>query len=336
MEYTNEIWKEFEKGYFISNYGRIESRKRSKPIMMKLHPSKKGYLKTTIQGKSYTCHRLVALHFLEVGLNIEQNQVDHIDRNKQNNHYSNLRWATNRENALNRDFATRQNVYPYETNKGVKYYGRLQVDKIVYCKSFADEQEARNWVENGNIEEARKLRERGTGYIREYQVNNGDVRYFIEIKIKKTRYTNTFNNFKDADEWLEKVKTDEVYQKEFIQQRKEEAENPDGNVTTRPLKSGKISYYAVMKSVKFGTHRKTFDTHEEARAWLDKKDFSDSRKIGKKYSGNVHYYKTEGGGEDRYRASITILGKCHTKSFLTEDEGWAYIKQQKIDSNIFT
>lgn len=331
--YTDEIWKQFLDGYYISNYGRIKSQKRCEPIIMKLITCRKGYLKTTIQRKTYKCHRLVALYFLETPLNEEQFQVDHIDRNKQNNHYTNLRWVSNRENMLNTDRATRQNVYPYDTKDRVKYCGKIQIDKIVYCKSFNNEQEARNWVDNGSIEEARKIRKRGTGYIREYQVKNRDVRYFIEIKINKIRYTNTFKNFKDADEWLEKIKTDRVYQKEFIDERKQQLENPNGNVSPRPLQNGKLVYHATMNSTKYGTHHKTFQTNEEAREWLDKKDFSNSRKIGKKHSGNVHNYQTTK-GEERYKASITIQGKCYRKTFLTNEEGWIWIQEIKKQSSV--
>lgn len=49
--------------------------------------------------KNMKVHRLVALHFIENPDN--KPCVDHIDRDKTNNHVSNLRWATNSENGLN-------------------------------------------------------------------------------------------------------------------------------------------------------------------------------------------------------------------------------------------
>lgn len=57
------------------------------------------YFQIKVQGKikNFYAHRLVALAFL-AGRTEERNTVDHIDRNPSNNHLSNLRWVTNREN----------------------------------------------------------------------------------------------------------------------------------------------------------------------------------------------------------------------------------------------
>lgn len=59
-----------------------------------------GYLMVKIGGIKITVHRLLALLFLP---NLQEKEtVDHIDRNKRNNHLSNLRWATYSEQAFNR------------------------------------------------------------------------------------------------------------------------------------------------------------------------------------------------------------------------------------------
>lgn len=64
---------------------------------------KGDYLSVAIYGKEYRVHRLVALAFLGEPLP-EQTDVDHIDSNKLNNHYTNLEWVTRSEN-IKRSFA---------------------------------------------------------------------------------------------------------------------------------------------------------------------------------------------------------------------------------------
>lgn len=83
--------------YWITNEGRVfnEEGREMKQI---LQPN--GYLTVKIGGFKITVHKLVALLFLP---QVEgKYTVDHIDRNKQNNHLSNLRWANQVEQARNR------------------------------------------------------------------------------------------------------------------------------------------------------------------------------------------------------------------------------------------
>jgi beta-mannanase len=91
----------------------------------------KGYRRYTLQtdeGKKQNMlgHRLVALAFLP---NPEKKQmIDHVDRNKTNNHISNLRWATNSENQINTGLCKRKiegDGYRHirrRTIKGTEYY----------------------------------------------------------------------------------------------------------------------------------------------------------------------------------------------------------------------
>ena len=60
-----------------------------------------GYLKVMVGGKSYAVHRLVAETFIPNPENKEC--VDHINNDRHDNYVNNLRWATNKENASNRD-----------------------------------------------------------------------------------------------------------------------------------------------------------------------------------------------------------------------------------------
>jgi len=65
-----------------------------------------GYLtvRLTLNGvrKKFRVHRLVADMFLSTRPS-SQHQIRHLDGNKKNNHYQNLKWGTAKENAEDRD-----------------------------------------------------------------------------------------------------------------------------------------------------------------------------------------------------------------------------------------
>ncbi|CAL6016665.1 Conserved_hypothetical protein [Hexamita inflata] len=88
--------------YLVSNFGRIsfnEDKVKRAPISIT-----NGYYQITIQNefssKQFFIHRLVAQAFL--GECPENHEVDHIDRNRQNNQLSNLRYVTRSQNLRNR------------------------------------------------------------------------------------------------------------------------------------------------------------------------------------------------------------------------------------------
>lgn len=99
-----ELWRpipEFE-GYQVSNLGRVKGRKGwiLKPYSCKLgyksvslYTSKTEYINKRIS-------RLVALSFIPNPEN--KPDVDHINRNVEDNRLENLRWVTKSENQLNR------------------------------------------------------------------------------------------------------------------------------------------------------------------------------------------------------------------------------------------
>jgi hypothetical protein len=107
MEDENELFKECSKGvrktYFISNFGNCKSidNLTKREYIMKPFKLTKGYLGIDINKKTEKIHRLVALHFIgERPLNL---QIDHKDRNKNNNKVSNLRYISGEENMKNTD-----------------------------------------------------------------------------------------------------------------------------------------------------------------------------------------------------------------------------------------
>ena len=97
-----EFIKGFENLYKINRIGDIWSCWYNKIMTPQL--TQDGYLIVSLkkEGKRYKgfIHRLLALQYLENTENLPQ--IDHIDRNKQNNNLDNLRWCSQHTNRLNR------------------------------------------------------------------------------------------------------------------------------------------------------------------------------------------------------------------------------------------
>ena len=96
----NERWKDiegYEGLYQISDYGRVKSLRRKKPIIMRAHEDLKHYLDAplSVNGIEKNCrlHRLVAKAFIPNPDNLPR--INHIDCNKHNNYILNLEWCDN-------------------------------------------------------------------------------------------------------------------------------------------------------------------------------------------------------------------------------------------------
>ncbi|MHA8065673.1 NUMOD4 domain-containing protein [Aquirufa sp. ROCK2-A2] len=105
--YWNEVWKriefpEFENEihYEISNYGRIKSFQNSPDGKLITGSKIQGYFSLNIKYKQKSVnkyvHKLVAEYFVKKQ-NTEDQFVLHIDHDKLNNNYENLRWGSRTE-----------------------------------------------------------------------------------------------------------------------------------------------------------------------------------------------------------------------------------------------
>ena len=117
--------------YEVSNYGNVRKVSTGEDIKQSIY---KEYLRVDLfknwgrydmVQKTIDVHRLVALAFIPNPIN--KRIVDHIDRDKLNNHIANLRWATHSENGMNRR-APKNNT---SGQTGVQYMQKSKNWKVI-------------------------------------------------------------------------------------------------------------------------------------------------------------------------------------------------------------
>lgn len=131
-----EVWKPISDypNYEVSSFGDIRSITRNvktrgngvrtiKSKILSQDTTGRYHMVTLYKNgvaKNVSVHRQVAIAFIDNPDNKET--VDHIDRNKDNNRVSNLRWANKLEQERNKTFPQRE-IYAIKDNKKTKYYG---------------------------------------------------------------------------------------------------------------------------------------------------------------------------------------------------------------------
>ena len=133
-EYKDII--DYENTYQISNFGNVRNKNTGRILKPTEGKTDKYYYISLCKDgkqKNTKIHRLVSSYFVENPEN--KPYVDHIDNNKLNNLFTNLRWATRQENNRNKTiYSTNTSGY-----KGVVYdkkYNKWQARTRISGKSI--------------------------------------------------------------------------------------------------------------------------------------------------------------------------------------------------------
>ena len=141
--FWDEEWKDLifddlakRSKYKISNYGRIISYYYHKEGALVSSSAPNGYRTFVIKDKNGKTirryvHRLVAMYFLEKPRE-DQNQVIHLDNTRGNNHYKNLKWASEKEKRAHQDISM-----PGWSGRGIKgfrAYSKLTETQVKLIK----------------------------------------------------------------------------------------------------------------------------------------------------------------------------------------------------------
>lgn len=127
--------KDFD-GYYVSECGKIVSKKQKSPRIMTTWLGSSGYemLKLSKDGELYwrQVHRLVGEAFVPNPNNLPE--IHHKDNNPVNNHYSNLEWITRKDNLR----------HSYKTMSPTRNFKKCELHHIEkgYVKSFNNKKEA--------------------------------------------------------------------------------------------------------------------------------------------------------------------------------------------------
>lgn len=139
----DEVWKIItfaDKKYEVSNYGRVKSYCYNKDEGRILKPGlTKGFqtvtFKTKGKKKTFLVHKLVAIFFVPKD-NDNQSIAIHLDWNKRNNYYKNLKWVT-KDEAYKRIMPRLQEINKIK-NKGLIRNSKLKAEDVKVLKSMLE------------------------------------------------------------------------------------------------------------------------------------------------------------------------------------------------------
>lgn len=134
--------------YIVSSDGKVFSTKNI--VRGKYHKeitqrkNQDGYMVVTVGAKdnrvSKRVHRIIATAFIPNPDNLPE--VDHIDNNKENNNYLNLRWISGFENKSRIPFETRSKSHKWEANGRAK----LSINDVLKIRKLYSEGKTQNEI----------------------------------------------------------------------------------------------------------------------------------------------------------------------------------------------
>jgi hypothetical protein len=144
----NKRWCKIEgyDNYSVSDYGNVRNDQTGRILKGALDNGRYYNVRLYLNGKVTICriHRLVATYFCKNENNY--NEIDHIDCNKINNHYTNLRWTTSRQNIRNilkRDGALSKYLGVSYDKQNQKWKAQIRINKKQkHIGNFDTEEEA--------------------------------------------------------------------------------------------------------------------------------------------------------------------------------------------------
>ena len=109
----SRMWRSCHENYEVSTEGDVRNKKTGR--ILKGGVCKNGYKKVCLGfGNCVYVHWLVTEAFLPAPTNVCVR--DHIDRNKTNNHASNLRWVSHSENSYNQTLQVKSKSHKSDAN----------------------------------------------------------------------------------------------------------------------------------------------------------------------------------------------------------------------------
>lgn len=210
--------------------------------------------------RNFAFHSLVAEHFLGKKPS-DKHVIDHVDRDKYNNHINNLRYATHQENNRNSDKFKNYIFETWTTEGKPRFKVKLNHLGKNYRKTFNTKVEAEEWIVKKEYTDARNIASHGEGHMHIYFSVENIPKYRPMIHRQGKLYTKTFDSKEDAQEWLKHMRSTNDLPVSTRRPR------GNGHVSVRKTKNGQERFDAKV-FIDNKQHNKTFHTKEEAEEWL--------------------------------------------------------------------